>query len=100
MASRVSERGQITEARTVAASRTTFSQIMLPDDASPAGNVHGGTIANVRAMRQHGYHYLCPLLSWAAVKRLQAKGIIDAQGRRIRKDLPPDMQEGSGCDLG
>lgn len=32
---------------------------------------HGGTIANVRAMRAHGYHYLCPLLSWAAVKRLR-----------------------------
>jgi len=34
-------------------------------------DAHGGTIANVRAMRQHGYHYLCPLLSWAAVKRLR-----------------------------
>jgi Transposase DDE domain group 1 len=32
---------------------------------------HGGTIANVRAMRAHGYHYLCPLLSWAAVRRLR-----------------------------
>jgi hypothetical protein len=34
-------------------------------------DAHGGTIANVRAMREHGYHYLCPLLSWAAVKRLR-----------------------------
>jgi hypothetical protein len=34
-------------------------------------DAHGGTIANVRAMRQHGYHYLCPLLSWAAAKRLR-----------------------------
>lgn len=34
-------------------------------------DAHGGTIANVRAMRQHGYHYLCPLLSWAAIRRLQ-----------------------------
>jgi hypothetical protein len=32
---------------------------------------HGGTIANIRAMREHGYHYLCPLLSWAAVQRLR-----------------------------
>jgi hypothetical protein len=34
-------------------------------------DAHGGTIANVRAMRAHGYHYLCPLLSWAAVQRLR-----------------------------
>ena len=32
---------------------------------------HGGTIANIRLMRQHGYHYICPLLSWAAVQRLR-----------------------------
>jgi hypothetical protein len=32
---------------------------------------HGGTIANIRAMREHGYHYLCPLLSWAAIQRLR-----------------------------
>jgi DDE family transposase len=35
-------------------------------------DAHGGTIANVRAMREHGYHYLCPLLSWAAIQRLRA----------------------------
>jgi uncharacterized protein (TIGR00369 family) len=35
------------EARTVAESRTIFSQIMLPDDANPMGNVHGGTIAKL-----------------------------------------------------
>src|SRR5260370_42711170 len=34
-------------------------------------DAHGGTIANVRAMRAHGYHYLCPLLNWAAIKRLR-----------------------------
>jgi hypothetical protein len=34
-------------------------------------DAHGGTIANVRAMRQHGYHYLCPLLSWSAIRRLR-----------------------------
>lgn len=33
--------------RPVAASRTVFSQIMLPDDANPAGKVHGGTIAKL-----------------------------------------------------
>jgi hypothetical protein len=35
-----------------------------------------------------------------AVRRLQEMGIIDADGRRIRKDLPPDMQEGSDRDFG
>jgi uncharacterized protein (TIGR00369 family) len=33
--------------RSVAESRTVFSQIMLPDDANPIGNVHGGTIAKL-----------------------------------------------------
>ncbi len=35
-----------------------------------------------------------------AVKRLREQGIMDAHGRRVRKDLPPDMREGSECDLG
>ena len=35
-----------------------------------------------------------------AVRRLREQGIIDARGRWIRKDLPPDMREGSECDLG
>ncbi len=35
-----------------------------------------------------------------AVRRLQEAGIIDAEGRRIRTDLPPDMQEGKGRDFG
>jgi len=34
-----------------------------------------------------------------AVKDLQGRGILDEQGRRIRKELPPDMQEGSKCGL-
>ena len=36
----------------------------------------------------------------AAVRRLQESGIIDAEGRRIRKDLPPDMREGQDRDFG
>jgi len=36
----------------------------------------------------------------AAVRRLQELGIIDAQGNRIRTDLPADMQEGSDRDFG
>jgi hypothetical protein len=36
----------------------------------------------------------------AAVRHLQEKGIIDGQGRRIRQDLPPDMQEDADRDFG
>jgi hypothetical protein len=33
-------------------------------------------------------------------RRLQEAGIIEAEGRRIRKDLPGDMQEGQHRDFG
>ena len=36
----------------------------------------------------------------AAVVSLQEKGIIDAQGARVRQDLPPDMQEDADRDFG
>ena len=36
----------------------------------------------------------------AAVRELQEKGIIDAQGRRIRQDLPPDMHKDADRDFG
>jgi hypothetical protein len=42
-------------------------------------DAHGGTIANIRAMRASGYHYLCPLLSWAAVQRIR-EHLHDARG--------------------
>jgi hypothetical protein len=35
-----------------------------------------------------------------AARRLKKAGVIDAQGRRIRQDLPPDMQEGQDSDFG
>lgn len=35
-----------------------------------------------------------------AARRLQEAGIIDAEGRRIRKDLPTDMREGQDRDFG
>jgi hypothetical protein len=35
-----------------------------------------------------------------AVRRLQEAGIVDAEGRRIRQDIPPDMQEGQDRDFG
>jgi hypothetical protein len=36
----------------------------------------------------------------AAVHELQEQGIIDAQGKRVRQDLPPDMQEDADRDFG
>ena len=35
-----------------------------------------------------------------AVRQLQEAGIIDSEGRRIRNDLPPDMQEDEDRDFG
>jgi hypothetical protein len=35
-----------------------------------------------------------------AARRLREAGIIDAEGRRIRKDLPADMREGQDRDFG
>ncbi len=35
-----------------------------------------------------------------AVSRLQRMGIIDAEGRRLNKELPPDMREDSLTDFG
>lgn len=36
----------------------------------------------------------------AAVRKLQEQGILDSKGRRIRSDLPADMQEDKGRDFG
>jgi hypothetical protein len=36
----------------------------------------------------------------AAVRKLQEQGVIDSQGRRIRTDLPGDMQESKDRDFG
>lgn len=35
----------------------------------------------------------------AEMESLKAEGVVDARGRRIRKDVPQDMREGAGCDL-
>lgn len=39
------------------------------------------------------------VLARKAAAELQALGIIDRHGRRIKKELPPDMREDSKCDL-
>lgn len=35
----------------------------------------------------------------AEMESLKTEGLVDAKGRRIRKDVPQDMREGAGCDL-
>jgi hypothetical protein len=35
-----------------------------------------------------------------AARKLQEQGIIDAEGRRIRKDLPADMRDDRDRDFG
>lgn len=35
-----------------------------------------------------------------AVQRMRQKGLIDADGRRLRPELPPDMLEDSKTDFG
>ena len=35
-----------------------------------------------------------------AVRRLQDLGVIDADGHRLNRELPPDMQEESITDFG
>ena len=34
-----------------------------------------------------------------SVKELQDLGIMDEEGRRVKKELPPDMQPGSETDV-
>jgi hypothetical protein len=36
----------------------------------------------------------------AAVRKLQEQGILDSKGRRIRRDLPADMQQDKDRDFG
>src|SRR5262249_43830359 len=35
------------------------------------GDAHRGTIGNLRELRRQRYHYVCPLQSWSASKRLR-----------------------------
>ena len=34
-----------------------------------------------------------------AVSLLQSQGILDSDGRRVKKELPSDMREDSNCDI-
>jgi hypothetical protein len=47
------------------------------------GDSHLGTVGNLLDLKRRGYHYLCPLQSWAAGKRLR-QAIATAQGGRFR----------------
>jgi len=44
------------------------------------GDSHMGTIGNLRDCRTHGYHYMCPLQAWSALKRLRE--YVQQRGRR------------------
>ena len=46
------------------------------------------------------YHPAAVERGKAAVRKLQEQGIIDSHGRRLRTDLPADMQEGKDRDFG
>jgi len=35
----------------------------------------------------------------AEMKSLRAARVVDAKGRRVRKNVPQDMREGAGCDV-
>jgi Transposase DDE domain len=48
------------------------------------GDSHLGTIGNLLDLKRRGYHYLCPLQSWAATKRLK-RAIAQAQGGSFRE---------------
>jgi hypothetical protein len=58
-----------------------------------------GTIENQKPSKDPYYADAADRVK-AAVRLLQDKGIIDAEGRRIRQDLPPDMEEGRDRDFG
>ncbi len=36
----------------------------------------------------------------SAIEDLKQRGILDSDGRRVRKDTPPDMREESSTDFG
>ena len=46
------------------------------------------------------YFEIAQVRAKEAFARLKDLGIVDAEGRRISKDIPPDMQEGKDRDFG
>jgi len=40
------------------------------------------------------------ILVQADIAKLQAMGLMDSEGNSLSDELPPDMQEGSGQDVG
>ena len=46
------------------------------------------------------YHAAAVKRGKAAVRKLQDSRVIDSRGRRIRTELPEDMQEGLDRDFG
>ncbi len=56
--------------------------------------------ATVNKATEDPHHAAAVVRGKAAVRKLQERGIIDRHGRRVRKDLPTDMQEGGNRDFG
>jgi hypothetical protein len=56
--------------------------------------------ARNRKPRKDPHHAAAVERGKAAAGQLQQQGIIDSRGRRIRTDLPADMQQGKGRDFG
>ena len=53
-----------------------------------------------RRTKKDPYHPAAVERAKGAARRLQEAGIIDGEGRRIRKDLPPDMRDDRDRDFG
>lgn len=62
------------------------------------------TVPPQRSRNQHPtsdpHHAAAVERGRAAVRKLQEQGIINKNGRRVRNDLPADMQEGMDRDFG
>ncbi len=69
------------------------------------GDAHLGTVANLRAMREAGYHYLCPLYSYWSKKKLKEQvrgrrgGMVQHSGLRLYRPTsggPLEVEDTAG----
>jgi hypothetical protein len=61
------------------------------------GDAHFGTVANLRALRQAGYYYLCPLYSYWSKKQLKEQ----VRGAGVDGCMPPTVPgKCIGCGFG
>ena len=77
------------------------------NERNGAGSLNGLTLANidlsdrelVAKIRDRDLQ-AADLRIKVEVRRLQGLGVIDARGRRLNRELPPDMKEESITDFG